>query len=219
MHRSKCILMISLIISSFFFSSCSDTNSISTNVKKVKNEFKEIINEFDNQKNEVADQFQEGKDVLLDFKEAIKRAKDKDAEFAKVHNKWEEIENTVRELHDKFKLLVETADQFYAVLEEKAHTIHDSTLSEKTLNDLNRSKQRYIKRLKQTKVKINELDIVNRKVEDTITALEISYSLDVLEAELSKTFKEIDQMITSVMEALDKLSQESKALLSQRYGG
>ena len=69
-----------------------------------------------------------------------------------------------------------------------------------------------------TKIKINELDTINRKVQDTVTAIEISYSLDILEEELNKTFQEIDRMISSVMAELDKLSKESKALLSQRYG-
>ncbi len=203
----------------FFFSGCSNVDNVPADVKKARNEFKEIIEEFDDQKNEVAEEFQEGKQVLLTFKEAIKKAKDKDAEFAKVHNKWERIEDTVKKLHNKFKLLVQTADNFYAVLEEKANTIQDQDLRAKTLTDLNASKQRYIERLKKTKIKINELDVINRKVRDTITALEISYSLDVLEKELNKTFEEIDKMISSVMEELDKLSKESKALLSQRYGG
>lgn len=215
--KMKLLLYVTVSIM-FLLSGCSDVNNVSANVKKARNQFKEIIEEFDEQKNEVAEEFQEGKQVLLTFKEAIKKAKDKDAEFAKVHNKWEYIEETVKKLHNKFKLLVQTADNFYAVLEEKANTIQDQDLRAKTLADLNASKQRYIERLKKTKIKINELDTINRKVQDTVTAIEISYSLDILEEELNKTFQEIDRMISSVMAELDKLSKESKALLSQRYG-
>jgi len=209
------LLVLLVLIFNFVIISCSNTN----NVKHVRDQFKEVIDDFDEQKQQVAEEFQEGKEVLLDFKEAIKKAKNKDAQFAKVHNKWEEIEKTVKELREKFIELVKTADNFFAVLEEKANSIQDPDLREKTLNELNKSKQKYIERLRITKLKINELDRVNKRVEDIITALEISYSLDILEEQINKTFKEIDMMISSVMKELDELSKESKALLNRRYGG
>jgi len=54
-----------------------------------------------------------------------------------------------------------------------------------------------------------------RKVTDTMTALEIHFSLDVLEETLSKTFDEIDRMVTSIMADLDELTKESTALLKK----
>jgi len=83
---------------------------------------------------------------------------------------------------------------------------------------LKESRENYTIRLKQSRNGINKLDDVNTKVRDTITALEINYTIDVLEEKLTQTFQEIDTMIESVMKELEELSRESKLLLTKRFG-
>ena len=216
---SKKILIVNLFILMLcgsIMNSCG--SSYTSSLQYARTEFEEIIDEFDAQGNEVDDAYKEGKKVLITFNEAIRKAKDKDEQFAIVHNEWEAVGVEVKKLHEKFKQLVETADQFYVVVERKCNSIQGEELREKKLKEFEQNKQRYIHRLKSTKSKIDDLDTINIKVKDTITALEISYSLDVLEQEMNKTFEEIDKMISSVMQELDRLSKESKDLLNLRYG-
>ncbi len=180
--------------------------------------FNEVLTEFNAQREKVKQEFEEGKNTLLTFQEAIKTAQDKDVEFAKVYTKWKRIEAEVKHIHEKFANLVSGADALYAELENRANTITDNQLKAKTLNSLNESKGNYTIRLKQSRNGINKLDEVITKVRDTMTALEINYTLDVLEEKLAKTFQEIDTLIESVMKELEELSQESKLLLTKRFG-
>jgi len=46
--------------------------------------------------------------------------------------------------------------------------------------------------------------------------LEISYNLGALEAELERTFQEIDAMVETILTALETLTRESKELLTIR---
>lgn len=180
--------------------------------------FNEVLTEFNAQREKVKQEFEEGKNTLLTFKEAIKVAQDKDVEFAKVYTKWKQIEAEVKQIHEKFANLVSGADTLYAELENRANSITDNQLKVKTLNSLNESKGNYTIRLKQSRNGINKLDEVNTKVRDTMTALEINYTLDVLEEKLAKTFQEIDTLIESVMKELGELSRESKLLLTKQFG-
>ncbi len=180
--------------------------------------FNEVLTEFNAQREKVKQEFEEGKNTLLTFKEAIKAAQDKDVEFAKVYTKWKRIEAEVKQIHEKFANLVSGADTLYAELKNRANSITDNQLKTKTLNSLKESKENYLFRLKQSRNSINKFDDVNTKVRDTMTALEINYTLDVLEEKLAKTFQEIDTLIESVMKELEELSRESKLLLNKRFG-
>jgi uncharacterized protein (DUF3084 family) len=184
---------------------------------KARSMFNEVLTEFNAQREKVKQEFEEGKNTLLTFQEAIKTAQDKDVEFAKVYTKWKRIEEEVKHIHEKFSNLVSGADALYAELENRANSITDNQLKTKTLNSLNESKGNYTIRLKQSRNGINKLDEVNTKVRDTMTALEINYTLDVLEEKLTKTFQEIDTLIESVMKELEELSHESKLLLTKRF--
>ena len=184
-------------------------------ISKAKSMFQEVIEDFDEQQNDVTESIDNGKDSLLTFKEAIRQAKNKDAEFAKVYTKWERVKNDVVDLHKKFEGLVKGADSFYTSLEKRAQTIGDEELKNKSYKQLTESKENYTLRLKSTKAKINELDNLYQKVYDIITALEITYSLDILEEKISKAFNEIDRMVESVIPELNALIKESKALLAQ----
>lgn len=185
---------------------------------KARSMFNEVLTEFNAQREKVKQEFEEGKNTLLTFQEAIKTAQDKDVEFAKVYTKWKRIEGEVKHIHEEFANLVSGADALYAELENRANSITDNQLKTKTLNSLNESKGNYTIRLKQSRSGINKLDEVVTKVRDTMTALEINYTLDVLEEKLAKTFQEIDTLIESVMKELEELSQESKLLLTKRFG-
>ncbi len=187
-------------------------------LSKTRSMFNEVLTEFNAQKEQVRQEFTEGRKALLTFKEAIKTAKDKDVEFARVHSKWKRVETEVKKIHEKFAKLVRGADELYAEMTNKANSITDKQLREKTLKSLNESKENYTIRLKQSRNGIDKLDEVNTKVCDMMKALEINYTIDVLEEKLTKTFQEIDTMIESVMKELEELSKESKSLLNKRFG-
>jgi hypothetical protein len=181
--------------------------------------FQEVLTEFNAQRDKVTLELDQGKNALLTFQEAIKAAQDKDAEFGKVYSKWRTIESEVQRLHEKFAGLVKGADSLYAELYGRANSITtDDELKTRTLQSLDESKQNYTVRLKQSRTKIDALDGLHTKVRDTMTALEINYTLDMLESRLTETFQEIDQMIKSVTNELDQLSRESELLLSKRFG-
>lgn len=180
--------------------------------------FKEVFEDFKVQNKKIKLELEEGTNALLTFKDAIKIAQDKDAEFEKVYTKWKRIEGEVKNLHEKFANLVKGADSFFTEMIDKANSITDGQLKTKQLHRINERKEKYTTRLKQSRNKINMLDDVNTKVRDTITALEINYSLDVLEEKLTETFQEIDTMIESIMKELEELSRESESLLTIRFG-
>ena len=181
--------------------------------------FKEVYTEFNGQKKQYKQEYQEAKNALLTFKEAIKTAEDKDAEFAKVSAKWKRVEAEVKQLHEKFADLVSGADALYAELEYRANSItNDDQRMTRELHKINMSKENYTIRLKQSKNKLNLLDSVNTKVRNTMISLQISYTLDVLEEKLTETFQETDVMIESVMKELEELSRESELLLTKRFG-
>jgi len=181
--------------------------------------FQEVLSDFNAQKDKVTSQLEQGKNSLLTFQEAITIAEDKDAEFKKVYTKWRNVESEVQRLHEKFAGLVKGADSLYAELYGRANSITTSdALKTRTLQSLDESKQNYTIRLKQSRTMIDALDGLYTKVRDTMTALEINYTLDLLESRLTETFQEIDQMIQSVTIELDQLSRESELLLSKRFG-
>lgn len=197
---------------------CRSDDQPSEALAQARSMFREVLEDFKVQHENTKLELEEGKNTLLTFKETIKTAQDKDAEFAKVYAKWKRVESEVKKLHEKFASLVRGADDYYAEMDARADSITDNQLKTKTLNSLRESKDNYTIRLKQTRNKINVLDDVNTKVRDTMTALEINYSLDVLEEKLTETFQEIDTMIESVMKELRELLLESESLLSIRFG-
>jgi len=210
--------VLAIVIFMFVSAGCRSEDDPSKALPEARSMFNEVLIEFNTQREKVKQEFEEGKNALLTFKEAIKTAQDKDVEFAKVYTKWKRIKAEVKQIHEKFANLVSGADALYAELENRANSITDNQLKTKTLNSLKESKENYTIRLKQSRNGINKLDDVNTKVRDTITALEISYTLDVLEEKLTQTFQEIDMMIESVMKELEELSRESESLLTIRFG-
>jgi chromosome segregation ATPase len=180
--------------------------------------FREVLVDFDTQRTRVTSELEEGKSTLLTFREAINSAQDKDAEFRKVHTKWRKVESEVQKLHAEFANLVRGADTLYAELYGRANSITTSDeMKTQSLRSLDESKEKYTDRLKQSKTKIDALDGLYTKVRDTMTALEIDYTLDILESRLTRTFEEIDTMIVSITEELDQLSHESESLLLKRF--
>lgn len=206
-----------LLMSSAFLVSCGDNaNSSRSNglsLSDVRNEFKEIIKKFDSKKEDVANEFKEGQKVLLTFKDAVQKAKDKDKAFAVVYDKWTDIKKENKLLRTKFKDLVEGADKFFTTLEAKSNSIKDSRMKLNSLEKVQAQKASYIKVLKATRVKLGMLDSAYDKVKDTLTALEVGYTLNVLEDELDKTLKDINNKISNVMKDLDGLLKQSHKIL------
>jgi len=185
---------------------------------KAKSKFKKAIGEFRVQQKKVEEEYKEGKNTLLTFKEAMKTAQDKDAEFAKVYTKWKRIEAEVKQIHEKFAKLVSGADTLYAEYYNTANSIKNDQLRTKTLYSVKVSKDDYTLKIKRRKKSINKLDDANTKVQDTMKALQVHYGLEELEEKVSQTFQEIDTMIESVMKELEELTRESELLLTKRFG-
>jgi len=196
---------------------CRSDEDASKGLAEARSKFKKVLTEFNAQREKVGLEFEEGKNTLVTFQEAMKTAQDKDAEFAKVYTKWKRVKEEVKEIHEKFANLVSGADGLYAEFGNRANSITDEQLKTKMLHRINESKDNYTIRLKQGRNGINKLDDANTKVWDTMTALEISYGLEVLEEKLTQTFQEIDMMIESVMKELKELSRESESLLTIRF--
>lgn len=213
--KSVCtILLLFLAVSG----GCGKDEDASKALAHARSIFREVFDDFKLQNEQVTLELEEGKNTLLTFQEAIRTAQDKDAEFSKVYTKWKKIEREVKNLHEEFANLVRGADSFFSEIAEKANSITDNQLKTEQLQRINERKENYTIRLKQSRSKIDMLDDVNTKVRDTITALEINYSLDVLEEKLTETFREIDTMIESIMKELEELSRESESLITARFG-
>lgn len=179
----------------------------------VRTSFKEVIENYDWQRGKMEKVFEEGKDSLLNFKEAIRAARDKYTEFGKVYSRWEYVEKEIDKLNAKYHELVNGAEEFYKELENRANTITDSQLRLSSLAKLKTHKDKYYIRLRETDEKIQILGGGIVKVNDTVKALEINYTLNVVDETIYQTFQEIDSMITEVMPELEKLTEESKELL------
>ncbi len=179
----------------------------------VRTSFKEVIENYDEQRGKMKEVFDDGKTSLLNFKEAIRAAKDKYAEFGKVYDRWEYVDKEIAKLKLRYQDLVEGAEKFYSKLEARANSITDADLRTSSLKSLNAHKDKYYIRLRETEDKIELLNGGVVKVSDTVKALEINYTLNVVDETIYQTFQEIDSMISEVMPELEKLTEESKELL------
>ena len=186
--------------------------------KQAGSMFQEVLGDFKKGMEAVGEGIKEGKDVLITFKDAIREAKNRDAEFEKVYNKWQRVEKEVSELHSLLEKLVTTAETFFDETTKRANSITDVSLRDGTLATIQERRSSYIVRLKKAKTSIDQLDIVNRTVNDTMTALEIQYSLEVLEEKLTKTFEEIDRMVSAIMKDFEELIEESRKVLEMQTG-
>lgn len=186
-------------------------------LSRARSIFQAVITDFETQTNKVRAELEEGKNTFLTFGEAIKIAQDRDAEFAKVYSKWRRVESEVKKIHDKFENLVKGADDFMDTLEFRANSITDDKGRERSSSRLNESKDKYIIQLRRSKERINKLNEVTTAVRDTMTELEIHYTLEILDERILETFKEIDTMIAATMVQLNELLIESNSLLELRF--
>ncbi|MFZ5518731.1 MAG: DUF2959 family protein [Candidatus Zhuqueibacterota bacterium] len=180
----------------------------------VRTTFKKVIDNYDWQRSNMEQVFEEGKNSLMNFKEAIRVARDKYAEFGKVYDRWEYVEKEIDKLRVRYDELVKGADEFYSEIETTANSITDPELRSASLRRMQKHRNKYYLRLRDTESKISVLNVGVVKVTDTVKALEINYTLNVVDETIYQTFQEIDTMITEVMPELEKLTAESKELLS-----
>jgi len=180
----------------------------------VRTSFKKVIDNYDSQRSNMEQIFEEGKNSLMTFKDAIRIARDKYAEFGKVYDRWEYVEQEIKKLRAKYDELVKGAEEFYSELETTANSITDPDLRSASLRRLQKHRNRYYQRLRETESKLDVLNVGVVKVTDTVKALEINYTLNVVDETIYQTFQEIDTMITEVMPELEKLTAESKELLT-----
>ncbi|KOR30266.1 hypothetical protein TI04_06550 [Achromatium sp. WMS2] len=192
-------------------SSCKDEGpSPRKTLAAVKAAFQQSILALENEQRKVKTDFKEGRSTLLAFQTALKSAIDKDNEFAKVYNRWREIQGRITVLYDKFLSLVDGADRVYTELDNRANRITDPILRNKIKLELQASISRYAKRLKQSKAGIDRLRAQATQVTDVMSALEVRFTLKVVEDELGNIFKDIDETVEAVMAQLEVLIEESK---------
>jgi len=189
---------------------------VGNGLSKAREEYEKALVKFDTQKDKYHQEFKEGKDVILNFQEALKAAQDENVEFAKVHVKWESVQRQVGQVRETLAGLTTCATCFYETLEARASDITAEHLRTITLQKVVKSRKNYSERLLLCMDAVDKLSVANETVQNVMIAIEVDYSLEVLEAELERTFKELDAMVAAVMEELEELSQESKLLLQIR---
>lgn len=181
---------------------------------KQKNGFQDLLTGFSSATIELKIEVDQGRQALLTFKEAVKIATERNVEFKKVYNKWQDVESKNQFVIEKFKGLVKGAEDFYSAAESHANTIHDATLKNDALKQIQTSKDNYIARLKTTQAKLNEVSALKLKVDDTMKYLEIVQSIKVIEEKIKEAFDQIDSLIASLMKELETLKIESQNLLN-----
>jgi chromosome segregation ATPase len=189
---------------------CSSAPDPQSTLAEVKQAFQDSILALEAEQKNVKTNFKEGKSSLLSFQSALKSAQDKDKEFAKVYNRWREIQGRISELYDKFLGLVKGADRVYSELDNRANKIMNPDLRERIRGELQASIERYAGRLKLSKSGIDRLRDQATKVTDVMSALEVRFTLKVVEDELGNIFKDIDETVEAVMAQLEVLIEESK---------
>ena len=192
------------------------TDITSKALEKSRQGYEKALRSFNKQRAEHCQELEEGKKVLSAFREAMRTAQNKNAEFAKVYDEWEEVASQVSQVREKFTDLASSADYFYDNLDLRANGITAKHLRTITQQRIIESRKSYISRLNRCEEGIRRLDNINMKVNNTLLVLEISYNLGALEAELERTFQEIDAMVETILTALETLTRESKELLTIR---
>jgi chromosome segregation ATPase len=207
----KRLVLGTFIIAMSLLAGCNERQSTPTStLAGVKRAFQSSILELEAEQKTVKAEFKEGRSTLLAFQTALKSAIDKDNEFAKVYSRWREIQGRISVLYDKFLGLVDGADRVYTELANRANRITDPDLKTAIQAELQASIERYAARLKVSKTGIDRLRAQATKVTDVMSALEVRFTLKVVEDELGGIFKDIDETVEAVMAQLEALIEESK---------
>lgn len=189
---------------------CAPPPDPKSTLTEVKQAFQDSILELETEQKNVKTDFKEGRSSLLSFQSALKSAQDKDKEFGKVYNKWRDIQGRISALYDKFLNLVDGADRVYTELDNRANKIMNPDLRARIKDELQASIERYASRLKLSRSGIDRLRAQATKVTDVMSALEVRFTLKVVEDELGSIFKDIDETVEAVMAQLEVLIEESK---------
>ena len=187
--------------------------------EKTLSDYKEILKDenlnLGEKNNEVSEEYHAGIKTLITFTSILKKSKNENEAFGAVHDSWEDIENAVKGLNSDFKNLVKSADDLFRFAEEKANSISDSELKNMSLRKINRSKNAYTENLIKTRKNLAKLDVLNTRVKDKITALEISYTLDTLDDVLSTAFSGLENNVSEIISEIKSLEKETNTLLGQ----
>ena len=222
--RYKYILVVGTILSTIlFFLPYNSANAFDFKrdlcvwCEKSLSDYKEILKDKNlslGEKNkEVSEEYKKGVRTLFTFSSILKKSKNENEAFGSVHDKWENVESAVRDLNDVFKSLVKSADDLFRFATEKANSISDSNLKNSSLRKIESNKSKYTEKLVVSKKNLDRLGELNVRVKDRITALEISYTLDTLDNEITKAFSGIDENVSKIIEALKILEKETDELL------
>lgn len=208
----KCLVLSTFVIVAALLAGCNEPQQPTpmNTLAGVKRAFQDSILELEAEQRTVKTEFGEGRSTLIAFQTALKSAIDKDNEFAKVYNRWREIQGRISVLYDKFLGLVDGADRVYTELANRANRITDPELRTVIQAELRASIERYAARLKVSKTGIDRLRAQATKVTDVMSALEVRFTLKVVEDELGGIFKDIDETVEAVMAQLEALIEESK---------
>ncbi|KOR29071.1 hypothetical protein TI05_15745 [Achromatium sp. WMS3] len=212
----KYLILSSILVWTAMLIGCNEQNpqppTPMSTLAGVKQEFQDSILALEAEQRAVKSEFKSGRATLLVFQKALKSAISKDNEFAKVYNRWREIQGRISVLYDKFLGLVDGADRVYTELANRANRIADPDLRATIQAELRASIERYAARLKTSKKGIDRLRAQATKVTDVMSALEVRYTLKVVEDELGSIFKDIDATVEAVMAQLEALIEESVLL-------
>lgn len=185
--------------------------------EKSLSDYKEILKDknlgLGDENDKVSYEYKEGINTLFTFSSILRKSKNDNEAFGIIHDKWEDVESAVKSLKDDFKSLVKSADDLFRFATDKANSITDMELKKKSLRKIESSKSKYTAKLILSKSNMDKLDVINTRVKDRITALEISYTLDTLDNEIKAAFSGIDKNVEEIIGVLKELETETNSLL------
>ena len=186
-----------------------------TTLSDYKGTVKDKLTSFGENNRQVSKNFKEGIDTVRNFKAILKDAKSENEAFGIIHDKWEKVDDSIEYLEIRFKSLVESTDDLFAFFIQKTNTIKgEDELRDKQLEAIEKSKSKYIIMLQNSKENIETLTSLKLKVNNRITALEVSYNLKTLDAKLITEFSDIEQSVDEIISSLRELESETQTLLS-----
>lgn len=182
-------------------------------LSEARETFSKVIGGFEDASEDLSEAFEDGRTSLLDFREAVLEAREKDPDFGRVYSKWEDVGEKIQDIKQQFEELVTGADSFYLSAEAHASSIGDEQLRTETLAAIQQSKDKYLERLAATKADIEPLGAMKDTVDDTMKALEVRFAIEVVDERIAEMLDKVSTMAKEAVESLKALQAESQSVL------
>ena len=151
-------------------------------------------------------------DGISYFKEALENAKLKNPDFAALHDKWTDVTNSVNNVESNFKREVKKAGSLFEEYDRLTKSMSDKVQRDQIQAKVDSKRNEWTKHFLMTKDTLNKLRVRTSSVADTITGLEVVFSL----AEVDTLIKNLDGInieVDEILKRLDSLSEEATKML------